>query len=85
VVAGGHPAHIEFQQVLNEELLGTGELVDAQGLAGPDQAKFIRWDGQGSPVITDGPARTDNLRERTYLTLKAAALTRTRDESTTDL
>ena len=48
-------AHIEFQQVLNQELLDSGELVDAQGLAGPDQAKFVRWDGQGTPVITDGP------------------------------
>ena len=48
-------AHIEFQQVLNQELLDSGELVDAQGLAGPDQAKSVRWDGQGAPVITDGP------------------------------
>jgi len=48
-------AHIEFQQVLNQELLASGELVDAQGLAGPDQAKFVRWDGQGTPVVTDGP------------------------------
>ena len=32
-----------------------GELVDAQGLAGPDQAKFVVSDGAGAPVITDGP------------------------------
>jgi hypothetical protein len=48
-------AHIEFQQVLNQELLDSGELVDAQGLAGPDVAKFVVWDGAGAPVITDGP------------------------------
>ena len=48
-------AHIEFQQVLNQELLGTGELVDAAGLASPDQAKFVCWDGKGTPVVTDGP------------------------------
>jgi hypothetical protein len=55
-------AHIEFQQVLNQELLDSGELVDAQGLAGPDQAKFVRWDGQGTPVVTDGPfAETKEL------------------------
>jgi hypothetical protein len=40
---------------MNEELAGLGELVDAQGLAGPDQAKFVVSDGVGAPVITDGP------------------------------
>lgn len=48
-------AHIEFQQVLNQELLELGELVDAQGLAGPDQAKFVVSDGVAAPVVTDGP------------------------------
>lgn len=48
-------AHIDFQQALNEELTRRGELVDAQGLAGPDQAKLVVSDGVGSPVITDGP------------------------------
>src|SRR5262249_16088175 len=49
-------AHIEFQQVLNTELLERGELVDAQGLAGPEQAKTVRSDGISAPVITDGPS-----------------------------
>jgi hypothetical protein len=40
---------------LNAELLERGELVDAQGLAGPDLAKFVMWDGRSAPVITDGP------------------------------
>jgi hypothetical protein len=48
-------AHVEFQQVLNRELLGRGELVDAQGLAGPEQARRVVSDGTGAPVITDGP------------------------------
>jgi hypothetical protein len=48
-------AHIEFQQALNAELAETGELVDAQGLAGPDQARFVVSDGASAPVITDGP------------------------------
>ena len=48
-------AHIQFQQDLNAELAERGELVDAQGLAGPDQAKFVVSDGVGAPVITDGP------------------------------
>jgi hypothetical protein len=48
-------AHIEFQQVLNKELADKGELVDAQGLAGPELAKFVTFDGVGAPVVTDGP------------------------------
>ena len=48
-------AHIEFQHVLNAELLERGELIDAQGLAGPEQAKFVTSDGISAPVITDGP------------------------------
>ena len=48
-------AHIEFQHVLNAELLEHGELIDAQGLAGPEQAKFVTSDGISAPVITDGP------------------------------
>jgi hypothetical protein len=48
-------AHIEFQQVLNQELAESGELVDAQGLAGPELAKFVVSDGASAPVITDGP------------------------------
>jgi hypothetical protein len=48
-------AHIAFQQALNAELAELGELVDAQGLAGPEQAKFVVSDGASAPVITDGP------------------------------
>jgi hypothetical protein len=48
-------AHIEFQHALNAELLERGELVDAQGLAGPEQARFVISDGTSAPVITDGP------------------------------
>ena len=36
---GDIKAHIDFQHALNNELTERGELVDAQGLAGPDQAK----------------------------------------------
>jgi len=48
-------AHIDFQQAMNQELIERGELVDAQGLAGPEVAKFVVSDGVGAPVITDGP------------------------------
>ena len=52
---GDITAHIEFQRALNDELAASGELVDAQGLAGPDRAKYVVWDGAGAPVVTDGP------------------------------
>jgi hypothetical protein len=32
-----------------------GELVEAQGLTGPDLARFVTSDGTGAPVVTDGP------------------------------
>jgi hypothetical protein len=48
-------AHIDFQQALNAELAQRGELVDAQGLAGPELARFVVWGGSGAPVVTDGP------------------------------
>ncbi len=47
-------AHIDFQHTLNAELTASGELVDAQGLAGPDQAKKVTYGGVGEPVVTDG-------------------------------
>src|ERR1700684_3572241 len=48
-------AHIDFQHTLNAELLERGELVDAQGLSGPDQAKYVVSDGTNPPKIVDGP------------------------------
>jgi hypothetical protein len=52
---GDVQAHIAFQNEVNDELTTRGELVDAQGLAGPEQAKFVVSDGATAPVITDGP------------------------------
>lgn len=48
-------AHIDFQQRLGTELADAGELVDGQGLAGPEQAKIVRHDGTAAPAVTDGP------------------------------
>ncbi len=48
-------AHIEFQQALNRQLEELGELVDGQGLAGPDEARFVVSDGDSAPLVTDGP------------------------------
>ena len=55
-------AHIEFQIALNRELAALGELVDAQGLAGPEDARFVTSDGHHPPVVSDGPfAETKEL------------------------
>ncbi|MGN2640924.1 YciI family protein [Nocardia takedensis] len=48
-------AHIEFQKALGELLSANGELVDAQGLAGPEEARIVSADGRTAPVVTDGP------------------------------
>lgn len=48
-------AHIQFMLALNERLKKKGEFVDAQGLAGPEQAKLVRARKGGGPAITDGP------------------------------
>src|SRR4051794_4287349 len=47
-------AHMQHMHRLNEELLASGERVDAQGLAGPQTARIVRANG-GSPLVTDGP------------------------------
>jgi hypothetical protein len=48
-------AHIEFQRRMNERLIESGELVDAQALTEPALAKVVVHDGVGAPVVTDGP------------------------------
>src|SRR3954471_24778193 len=48
-------AHIDHQVRINEELAERGELVDAQGLAGPEHVRIVTHDGTGAPVVTDGP------------------------------
>ncbi len=46
-------AHIGFMMSLNQQLKESGELVSAEGLAWPDQAKLVRAGKDGAPV-TDG-------------------------------
>ncbi len=47
-------AHLDYYGALNDELVASGELVEATILTGPDLAKIVRSDG-GAPVVTDGP------------------------------
>src|SRR3954454_8190133 len=48
-------AHIQFMHDTNAKLIDDGELVEAQGLAGPDEAKVVRAAKSGGPEVTDGP------------------------------
>jgi len=49
-------AHIAFMMRFNRELAARGELVDAQGLALPEEARVVRAaPASGEPVVTDGP------------------------------
>ncbi|MBB4638123.1 YciI family protein [Longimicrobium terrae] len=47
-------AHIAFMHQFNAELAAAGELVDAQGLTPPSEARLVRAGTDGAPV-TDGP------------------------------
>jgi hypothetical protein len=46
-------AHIDFMKGFAKKLRESGELVSAEGLAGPDQAKRVRAGKDGQP-ITEG-------------------------------
>ena len=48
-------AHIGFMFALNRELTESGELVGAEGLAAPGEAKIVRAGKNGVPTVTDGP------------------------------
>ena len=47
-------AHIAFMHRFNQQLTTAGELVDAQGLSAPGEARLVRAGADGAPV-TDGP------------------------------
>ena len=48
-------AHINFMKRFAKELKDAGELVAAEGLASPDQARVVRARKGGGPEVTDGP------------------------------
>jgi hypothetical protein len=48
-------AHIRFMKKINQDLRESGELVSAEGLAAPAQAKLVRARTDGTPAVTDGP------------------------------
>lgn len=48
-------AHIGFMKRFAGELAGSGELVAAEGLGAPEQARVVRAGKNGAPEVTDGP------------------------------
>ena len=48
-------AHIGFMMRFARELSEAGQLVGAEGLAGPEQARVVRAKKNGAPEVTDGP------------------------------
>jgi hypothetical protein len=48
-------AHVGFMKRFSKELSEAGELVGAEGLASPGQARVVRAGKGGAPEVTDGP------------------------------
>jgi hypothetical protein len=48
--SGNLVAHIAFMMNLNKDLRESGELVSAEGLSFPDQAKLVRAGKDGAPI-----------------------------------
>ena len=48
-------AHIGFVKRFNKQLRDAGELVAAEGLAAPGQARVVGARKDGTPEVTDGP------------------------------
>lgn len=55
-------AMVSFMHDLNKDLAASGELVAAEGLDNPSQARIVRGGENGEPMVTDGPfAETKEL------------------------
>jgi len=48
-------AMVKFMDDLNRDLRTNGELVSAEGLTPPGEARVVRGGTNGKPVVTDGP------------------------------
>lgn len=46
---------VGFMHTLNQDLKAKNQLVAAEGLTAPDQARIVRANGEGQPSVTDGP------------------------------
>ncbi len=57
-------AHIDFMIGLNGKLKASGEFVDAQGLAGPEEAKSVRARKDGTPDHRRAVRRSEGIPRR---------------------
>jgi len=46
---------VGFMDQLNADLKACGQMVTAEGLVAPDQARLVTAKEDGSPTVTDGP------------------------------
>lgn len=46
---------IKFMKDLNKDLAAAGEFVGAEGLDYPPRPRIVRAQGNGTPLVTDGP------------------------------
>ena len=46
---------VDFMHAFNAKLKARGHWVAAEGLVAPEQARIVRADDGGRPVVTDGP------------------------------
>ena len=67
-------AHIAFMKRFGEDLAKSGELVGAEGLASPAQARIVKAGKDGSPHVTDGPFAETKEILGGILELEAASL-----------
>ncbi|MFF2778654.1 YciI family protein [Streptomyces sp. NPDC058052] len=69
-------AMFDFMNTLNKELLASGEMLDGQGLADPGETRLVSVDGEGRPVVTDGPYAETKEVLAGYWVLECASLER---------
>ncbi|MFE6196293.1 YciI family protein [Streptomyces sp. NPDC057838] len=61
---------------LGDDLAGSGELVDAQGLAEPARSRHVTLGADGKAVIADGPYGVTDVLPAGYWVLECASLER---------
>lgn len=69
-------AMFAYMEAVNDELAASGELVDAQGLTDPAQARAVIVGPDGRPVVTDAPYGAGEVLMAGYWVLDCAGLDR---------
>lgn len=69
-------AMFAFMEEINTDLAASGELVDAQGLSSPADARMVTADRDGRAVVTDDPYGPNEVLMAGYWVLDCASLDR---------